>query len=329
MFSRRSIRDALVLPRRSVSLSSRGPRFYSFTRCAAPRRAATRDRSLVPCQEFRDGIANRFDRVRSRGRAFRSGFRSLVSLPLSLSLWVGRGTLGSSRCCAPIVETTRRKVYGNVVTMPRRASRSVGTMRGNSVEVAGLGNSETSGKVINYFNEFTGELLARWRLVDYPGLSNLRIYIKHEWPRPSRENSHEPPRLANREPRTSRGDRTELRGEKSGSLEGCGCFSCRPYFRSSSGCFPAGENFADERRGRTKRTAGESERKLERSRQKLQWSSDATFHRRIPDSLFPLGSIRLRARGNRHNRLPPRARERGGGGRAAVDGGRDEGEDRC
>lgn len=43
---------------------------------------------------------------------------------------------------------------------------------------------------MNYFNEFTG--VTRRRLVDYPGLSNLRIYIKHEWPRLSRENSHEP-----------------------------------------------------------------------------------------------------------------------------------------
>ena len=54
----------------------------------------------------------------------------------------------------------------------------------------GLWNSKTSGEVMNYFNEFTG--VTRWRLVDYPGLSNLRIYIKHEWPRLSRENSHEP-----------------------------------------------------------------------------------------------------------------------------------------
>lgn len=35
-------------------------------------------------------------------------------------------------------------------------------------------------EVMNYFNEFTG--VTRWRLVDYRGLSNLRICIKHECP---------------------------------------------------------------------------------------------------------------------------------------------------
>lgn len=35
-------------------------------------------------------------------------------------------------------------------------------------------------EVMNYFNEFT--IVTRWRLVDYRGLSNLRICIKHERP---------------------------------------------------------------------------------------------------------------------------------------------------
>jgi hypothetical protein len=41
-------------------------------------------------------------------------------------------------------------------------------------------------EVMNYFNEFTG--VTRWRLVDYRGLSNLRICIKHECPALSRGN---------------------------------------------------------------------------------------------------------------------------------------------
>jgi len=56
---------------------------------------------------------------------------------------------------------------------------------GNSVEVGALPprsppKLKLAPEVMNYFNEFTG--VTRWRLVDYRGLSNLRICIKHECP---------------------------------------------------------------------------------------------------------------------------------------------------
>lgn len=56
---------------------------------------------------------------------------------------------------------------------------------GNSAEVGGLPlrsppKLKLAPEVMNYFNEFTG--VTRWRLVDYRGLSNLRICIKHECP---------------------------------------------------------------------------------------------------------------------------------------------------
>lgn len=52
----------------------------------------------------------------------------------------------------------------NIVTMPGQSDGRYDV--GNSVEV-GSPETQTSGEVMNYFNEFTG--VTRWRLVDYPG----------------------------------------------------------------------------------------------------------------------------------------------------------------
>lgn len=68
----------------------------------------------------------------------------------------------------------------------RQGSRSAGMMweiprkLGDSPPPHSPPKLKLAPEVMNYFNEFTG--VTRWRLVDYRGLSNLRICIKHECP---------------------------------------------------------------------------------------------------------------------------------------------------
>jgi len=106
----------------------------------------------------------------------------------------------ASRWLAVNSRATRREikhhgeVIRNVLTM-RRGSRSAGMMWEIPRKLAGPlaitlllppppppppPKLKLAPEVMNYFNEFTG--VTRWRLVDYRGLSNLRICIKHECP---------------------------------------------------------------------------------------------------------------------------------------------------
>jgi len=91
--------------------------------------------------------------------------------------------LNSPHLCAIRDKTLQRSYQERPNNAP---GQSVGWYDvGNSVKVGGLPprsppKLKLAPEVMNYFNEFTG--VTRWRLVDYRGLSNLQICIKHECP---------------------------------------------------------------------------------------------------------------------------------------------------